>query len=144
MARKGKSTGLPSGTWVERDLFTGRAFLSLRGVAPQLLINILGKRDRQKVIDRKGKKDHAWVNLNNLTMTYKELLAMGVSQPRATRGFDELLAKGFLTIIKKGGAYQKDKTVYGLSEKWRFWEPGEVIETRDADVRRGFQGNNRN
>ena len=42
---KSKHIGRGKGTFVERELFESPAFIALSGVAPQMLIYILGKRD---------------------------------------------------------------------------------------------------
>jgi hypothetical protein len=147
MAKRKK---LPTGTWVERELFNSEAFWNLRGKAPQLLIRFLGKRKQAPQKDHKGNKKVDWVNLQSLTMTYKELENMfydpaldehfGLTQPTITRAIDELLAKGFIEVVNPGGAYQQDKAVYALSKKWTWWKPGMVQSRRKRDVRRGFQG----
>ena len=133
MARKKKRRFKVSpGTWLTRELFESRAFLSLRGFAPQLLILILGKRN----IDY----NHDCLNCDSLTMTYAELVnKYGITQPRATRAFDELLAKGFLEVKHQGGRCQSDRNIYSLSERWTFWSPGVVFQERKRDVKRGFQ-----
>ncbi|MFH7326615.1 hypothetical protein [Desulfurivibrio sp. C05AmB] len=153
---KKKSRKMQPGTWLERDLFTSPAFLELGGFAPQLLILFLGKRD----IDPNTK---VVVNRDNITMTFIELEQFyerrekqlkdqgsgtlaplpkgGIKRPRITRALDQLLAHGFIRIIRRGGAYKKDKTIYGLTEDWRFWRPGTVIRSREPDTRRlGYNG----
>jgi hypothetical protein len=133
-----KRIGRGKGTFVERDLFESDAFWRLGGAAPQMLIYLLGKRE----FWRTGKKDNqkCCVNADNLTLSYKELGKLGVTQPRATRGFDELLAKGFITIAHAGGGCQKDQNVYALSNKWMFWKKGTIFSERPDVVKRGFQG----
>lgn len=139
------------GTWIDRDLFYSRAFLELSGFAPQLLILFLGK--------RKISKDKTVINKDNITMTYAELeklylkheskglasasdnLPKGISRPRIVRALDNLLAHGFIRIMKRGGAYQQDKSIYGLVEDWRLWRPGTVFLKREPDKRqRGYNG----
>ena len=150
----GHKPKLPPGTWVERDLFLSKAFWSLKGAAPQLLMIFLGKRMRKNVQEKKGNKNYKWINLNNITVTYKELEnlwfdprkvlmpreAKGISQPRITRALDELLAKGFIEVVNPGGAYQQDKAVYALIDKWQRWSRGTVFSKRKTDVHRGWQG----
>lgn len=127
------------GTWVERDIFIGQAFLNLRGKSSQILIIFLGKRIFIKVKSKKAKKSLC-TNENHITFTYKEAEALGFSKPQFTRAIDDLLAKGFIKIVHQGGAFKKDKTIYGLSENWRLWKPGIVFECRKRDcVKRGFQ-----
>lgn len=131
MGKKKKRKAAP-GTWIVRELFESRAFLSLKGFAPQLLILILAKRD----IDHQ----HHCLNCDSLHMTYAMLdKKYGITTPRAIRAFDELLAKGFLEVKHRGGRCQQDKNVYALSEQWQWWSPGTIFERRKRDIRRGFQ-----
>lgn len=130
----------PPGTWIERDLFISKAYISLKGVAPQLLTLILGKR-KFETQGRKGKQKRICVNGDCLSFTYIEGLEYGITKPRFTKAINELLAKGFITIIHQGGAYRQDKSLYGLCEKWQIWKPGIVFEKRKPDtIKRGFQG----
>jgi hypothetical protein len=150
MARK-KGKKAPPGTWLERDLFTSRAYLELTGFAPQLLVLFLAKRDMSS--------DRLVRNKDTITLTFLELeniyhrhetqgqqafrgnLPRGISRPRIVRAIDSLLAHGFIRIIRRGGAYQQDKTVYGLVEDWRLWRSGIVCGTRGPDTRqRGYNG----
>jgi hypothetical protein len=148
-AKKGKKAA--PGTWVERDLFNSRAYLELTGFAPQLLILFLGKRDISS--------DRLVRNKDAITMTFAELegfylsheskglrglredLPKGISRPRIVRAIDGLLSHGFIRIVRRGGAYQQDKTVYGLVDDWRLWQPGNAIRTREPDTRAmGYNG----
>jgi hypothetical protein len=145
-----KRNGYGSGTMIETSMFLSQAFLSLgqRGTSKvvsscsvQFLILLLGKRQFSKK-DRKGSKSWECVNCKSLTLTYKELEARGICQQKGTRCKDELLAKGFIEIIHQGGAYDKDKTVFGLVEDYLHWRPeNPPIRVREQrDVKRGFQG----
>jgi hypothetical protein len=132
-----KHIGSGRGTFVERDLFESSAFIELSGVAPQMLIYILGKRIFKK--PNKRSKTRTCENEDHLTFSYIELKKLGITQPRGTRGFDELLAKGFITIKHHGGGYQKDQNVYALSNQWLLWKKGIVFEKRPKVLKRGFQ-----
>ena len=130
MAKK-KRNYAPSGTWTPREIIMSRAFNELGGFAPQLLIHFLLKRD----MDHK----HNVKNKNSITMTYLELTNLfgekeGITKNRVIRAIDELLAKGFIKIIRPGGNVQGDKTIYGLSEDWRWWTKGQVINERNSRV----------
>jgi len=144
-----KSNGYGSGTFLDGCLFLSPAFLSLghRGTSPkvsccsaQVLILFYGKR-QFSTVGKKGVKGKPFrADDNKFTLTYKELEARGISQTRATRGFDELLAKGFIEIVHQGGCFDKDKTVYGLSDDYKKWRPGHPpIRERIRDIKRGFQ-----
>ena len=127
------------GTFVERELFESRAFLSLTGFAPQLLILILGKRQFETQ-GRKGKEKRICKNCNKLNVTYAEFKnKFGITQPRMTRAINQLLEKGFLSIVHPGGMYRKDKAIYSLSTNWVIWQPGMTFESRVKEsVNRGF------
>jgi hypothetical protein len=127
------------GTFVERELFESKAFLALKGAAPQVLVLFLGKRWFEK-IGRKGKEKRVCTNCSELVFTYIEAeKKYKVTKSRFSRAIDDLLAKGFISVEHKGGGYQKDKSVYALSDQWRIWEPGEVIEKRKKEnVQRGY------
>ena len=130
---------LSLGTWVERDLFESKAYLSLKGFAPQLLVLFLAKRRFQQH-GRKGKEKKICVNCDSLTFAYVEARRKyGITKSRFSRAIDELLAKGFITIVHHGGAFKQDKSIYALSDNWMLWQPGMVFETREkARVQRGF------
>lgn len=139
-----KTSNVGSGTWVESEMFESKAFLSLKGFAPQLLILLLGYRDFEPVTKaerKKGRKRGACKNCDSLTFTYiKAEKDYGITKPRLTRAFDELLAKGFIKVKYQGGARKQDKSIYSLLEKWRLWKPGIVFEKRERDsVQRGFR-----
>jgi hypothetical protein len=135
MGKKYKS----GGTFIEREMFESRAFLSLKGFAPQLLILILGKR-QFATHGRKGKQKRVCINCDKLNITYTEFKnKYGITQPRMTRAIDQLLAKGFLSIVNPGGTFRQDKAVYKLSDNWTLWRPGMVFESREREsVARGF------
>jgi len=136
MARKYKS---PPGTWFEREMFESKAYLSLRGFAPQLLVLFLSKR-QFKNHGRKGKEKKICVNCDSLRFTFIEAKKkFGITISRFIRAIDELLAKGFITIIHQGGGYKQDQSIYALSDKWMLWQPNIVFETRKKEsVQRGF------
>lgn len=131
---KPKHIGKGKGTFIERDLFESPAFIALSGAAPQMLIYILGER---KFVQTG--KSRICVNSNEIKLSYIELANLGITQPRATRGFDELLAKGFIKLIHHGGGCQKDQSVYGLSNQYLLWKKGTVFSKRPNVLKKGFQ-----
>lgn len=144
MANKRRGKFSP-GTWLEKEMAMSRAYLELSGFAPQLLVLFLLKRDFKNKVCRNGKQiTMTYAELENIYNQGKEernLLKDGVSRPRIIRALDDLLAKGFLEIVRRGGAFQQDKTVYGLTDDWRYWRPGQTVRTREKDTRkRGYQG----
>ena len=137
MSRKKK---FGSGTFVERDLYMSRAFHALKGFAPQLLIIFLGKR-------KINKNTKEVMNGDEITMTLKELENIynrgkpvkpgqkkksdGIERKRIYRALDELLAKGFIKIVYRGGNIQGDRTVYALTNDWVLWRSGQVVRKRE-------------
>ena len=143
LASHKKGWGYGKWTRIETEMYTSKAWLSLGATSCKILILFLGKRRLIFPKDRKGNKG-AMVceNCDKLTMTYIELESppFNFTRPRIVRAFDELLAKGFITIVDPGGAYQKHKAVYALSDLWRQWTPGaSPFHRRMRDAKRGFQ-----
>jgi hypothetical protein len=140
------------GTWVERDLFTSRAYLELTGFASQLLILFLSKRDMsnpERIVKNKDAITMTFLELEKIYASYesrglrdvRQNLPKGITRPRIVRAIDKLLTHGFLRVVHRGGAYKKDKTVYSLVDDWRLWQPGITFSTRKPDTRqRGYNG----
>jgi hypothetical protein len=130
---------LPPGTWIEREMFDSEAYSALTGYAPQLLTLVLAKRQFENH-GRKGKQKHVCINGNSLNITYTEFKnRYGITQPRMTRAIDQLLEKGFLSIVHPGGTFRKDKAVFALSTNWIIWQAGMVFEVREKEnIERGF------
>jgi hypothetical protein len=131
----GRRKKAPSGTWVTREMIMSKAFTSLSGNAKQVLLMFLAKRDMTK--------RHVCSNCDSLTMTYLELENMhgeadGMARGTITYSIEQLLARGFIRLIRQGGGYQKDKSVYGLTDDWRFWVPGSVIRSRTKGRSYGY------
>ena len=129
----------PPGTWVERDLSKSKAFISLKGLAPQVLVLFLGKR-HMKLIKHGKREEWICTNCDDLNFTYIEAeKEYGITKSRFRRAIGELLAKGFISIAHRGGGYKQDKSIYALSNNWMMWQPGTVFETRKkVKVQRGF------
>lgn len=135
--KKGKA---PSGTWISRELYTSRAFWALSGTAKGMLILFLSKRDMSK--------NHEVLNRHNITLTYLGLENLfncnygekpkGLSRGSISRGISDLMAKGFVEIVRQGGAYQNDKTIYGLTDEWKWWSPGTVFRERQIGKNSGY------
>ena len=107
---------LPGKIWIDRGMLESKAYLSLTGFALQLLIMVLGKRRFEKQ-GRKGKEKWVLLNGDQINITYTEFKReYGVTQPKLTRAIDQLLEKGFLTLVHPGGTYRHDKAIFALSD----------------------------
>ena len=141
MSRKRKKGKAKPGTWVTREMLNSKAFWALSSTAKGMLFQFLLKRDMDK--------NHTLLNGNNITLTYKELEAIhgenldgspcGLARGSITRGFKDLLEKGFIKIVRQGGAYHKDKTIYGLTHEWEYWQPGAVIREKQPGKKAGYE-----
>lgn len=150
--------GYGRGTFVDASIFLSPAWMSLgcpqtgptiSSCSCQVLMLLLGKRKFGYVKDRHGQKVWQRTDDNRFTLTYKELETRFISAKRATRAIDELLHKGFIEIIDPGGAFNKHKAVYALTDDFLKWRPGDPrksippdppVRKRTRDVPRGFQG----
>ena len=131
---------------MDRSLIHSEAFLSLKGVSPQVLMLFLSKRRFEKQ-GRKGKERWVCTNLSEIEFTYMEAAKKyGISNPRFTRAIDDLVRKGFLEIVHQGGGYRHDKTVYALSDRWEKYGTGDFQQCeRPRDpVQRGYRKSKRN
>jgi len=130
------------GTYIEKEMYESEAFLSLTGIAPQLLILFLGKRF---IVTRRSKKKkiRECLNCDNIVFTYIEAKEKyGITMRRFTKARDELLAKGFIKRKNPGGGFKKDKAVYALSNQWCLWHSGMVFVKREKiTIQKGFLNN---
>jgi hypothetical protein len=124
-------------TSIETDMVMSKAHWSLNGSCKNLLMLFLLKR---KLRFQKGKVPTC-INPDEICMTYKELESppFEYHPERIRRNLKTLLARGFIKIVHQGGAFKKDKTIYGISENWQMWEPGKDFSPKKRDVRRGYQ-----
>lgn len=125
-------------TSIETDMVISKAYWSLNGSCKNLLMLFLLKR---KLRFQKGKVPTC-INPDQICMTYKELQSppFDCHPEQIRRNLKTLLARGFIKIVYQGGAYQRDKTIYGISDNWRIWQPGKDFSPKKKDVNRGYQG----
>ena len=134
----------PPGTWVLREMIKSAAFLGLIRKAPHALLVFLSKRQFQ-LVGRNGKKSYRTVNGEDITFSYLEAEEKyGISKKQFSNAIDQLLERGFIKIVHLGGRCRTDQTVYGLSEEWRTWTPGQVCETRPVSETRGWRKKKKN
>lgn len=118
------------------------AYQSLTATGFRLLSYVLLQLRMEKIKGR-SKSQHRWicVNRNEIKLLYPTLSKEPYLIPERsiTRGIDELLSKGFITVVEQGGSKKGHASIYGLSEKYLDWKPGdEPVETRRPFSARGF------
>jgi hypothetical protein len=126
---------------LEKKMVRSKAWLSLKGVAPQMYLIFRTKCRMEKT--KFGKREE-WVILNNgeITFTYREAKQnFGITSSRFARGLDELIGKGFIDIIETGQGIHRLTTKYAISERWRKYNTDEfvTIKREKGHFKPGFQ-----
>lgn len=103
-------------TCLPNDLIESKVFLELSGKSLQVYIFFLKRR-------KMAKKGSEWrcENGRGLTLTYSDAKRMGIPTETFRRCIHMLHGVGLLDIVRHGGGTEKRETVYGLSERWRFY-----------------------
>jgi len=132
---------------VEKALLRSEAFRSLSGAAMTVYFDFRMK-CRIKIMKQRNGRQKERVILNNgaLEYSYSEAEKKGITRSRFMRAIDALVERGFIDIAHSGSGGRKgDKSLYGISERWRkFGTPDFVCAGRPRDRRqgRGFQKGN--
>jgi len=127
----------PGQVAVERDLIMSSAFLSLTGMAPQVLLLFLSCRkfERRKT-HKKKRGEWICINADELSFTYAQAESLGINGKRFVRAIDQLVEKGFLNIAHSGGVIRGDVSLYEVSERWKLYGTKEFQPaTRPKDDR---------
>ena len=127
---------------LDRELLASPAFRSLSRTAMLVYLDFLGKRKIRKIGKPKMPKI---LNNGEITYYYSEATKKGISRVRFRNALDELIEKGFIDLVHQGTGYhtgtgyQRDKSLYGLSERWRdYGTPSFIKKTRPKDIRDGL------
>lgn len=124
----------------ERCLFESQAFRGLSGTAKTVYFDFRLKCQLTKLKTPHGRKKE-WVITNNgkIQYCYSEAQKRGITRPRFQRAIDELVQKGFIDIHHSGqGGRKGDKSLYGISDRWRAWGTDNFVEKkRTKDTRKG-------
>ncbi len=124
MAKKPRQS---AGIYVSRGLLQSRAFLSLRGKAPQVLLLFFTKRRVQRLRrpDARGNRFEV-VNNGEIVFTYREARRRyGIGKSAFTRAIDALVRRGFISVTHAGGGLKGDCSKYAISDRWRKWGTAE-------------------
>ena len=107
-------------------LYLSPAFLSLNKNAIKTLIALLSR-------SRPG-NGHLETSYNELQKIYH------INRSRIPTAIDELLAKGFVSMIHHGGTGKGDRNLFALSDNFLSWKPGmEPFETRPKREKLEFE-----
>ena len=93
-----------------------------------------------KLIPIKAGRGKEWSIINNgeLIFTYTEAKdRFGIAKSTFRNSIDQLVNLGFIDIAHQGGAYNKDPSKYGISDRWREYGKEEFIKkSRKKDTRK--------
>ena len=118
---------------IDRALFKSNAWLSLTGIAPQILTLFLLRRQMVQANRKKGRNNWVCTNNGELVFTYVDAKEKyGILQSRFIRAIDDLIDHGFLDIATPANSLIKQPTKYGLSERWKKYDTPEFKEVSRA------------
>jgi len=104
---------------VSCQMLESAAFRKLSASGIRVLLRFLQKRTWSKTGSRKRK---IVFNDDDLVFTYEEAMHhMGISSSQYHTIIKKLVEMGFIDLKHQGGAYGRDYSRYGLSERWRHY-----------------------
>lgn len=144
MPKKHHSCPFQKGTFITKDLLLSKAYLDLSKHGRLILTLFLLKRQMPgNFKTRKGIPKDTVLNNGELELSYKELTSVGLESKQASRGFSDVIEKGFVTMTGRGGKGKKSYNLYKLISDWKDYgtddfEPRERIKS----VGYGYCANN--
>ena len=126
---------------LEIKLGYSEAYMSLGNPAHRIMTFVLFKLRWSDMSPRSNKSKWVCTNKDSFQLPYADLKKRPCKlvSSSITRGIDELLAKGFIKITEQGGSAKGHASIYGLSEAYLQWKPGdEPISVRRPFAKRGF------
>ncbi len=129
---------------IEKELLKSDAFRDLPRAAYTVYMDFRMKCRITTVKGRSGrKKERIILNNGELEYCYSEAEKNGITRPRFMKAIDALVERGLIDIAHSGSGGRKgDKSLYGISERWRLFGTKDFIPAKRAkDNRqgRGFQ-----
>lgn len=129
------------GIFVEKSVLKSKVFRSLNNTSMVVYFDFLMKRKMGPPVGKQGRSG-VWQILNNgeIEYTYSEAENnKGISRQSFANALTELVEKGFIDITHAGqGGTKGDKSLYAISERWKYFETAKFIKkTRAKDTRQG-------
>lgn len=119
---KKHSCPFQKGTFIEKDILLSTAFLSLSKHGKTILLMLLLKRQFNR--PSKNNRSRGMLVLTNngtLELSYKELKSYGLNENQSARGFSDVIEKGFVRMMERGGKGKKSYNKYSLTDDWVFY-----------------------
>jgi hypothetical protein len=121
------------------QLFVSDAFRSLKPASRDILALIYFE-VKLTSAKKRGKYTPVILNRDNIKAPYVEIQErLGYSKKTIWTAFKEILAHGFLEVVENGGGCKGDCKVYKISEKWREWKQGQIINEIGKNGKIGWQ-----
>lgn len=125
------------------QLFVSAAFRDLKPSAKDILQLIYFEIEMTSQ-KKRGKYIPVITNRNNIKLPYEEIMERtGYGKKAVWTAFKDILAHGFIEVVHHGGGTKGDLNIYGITEDWRKWEPGQVIRELGRNGKVGWQSQNK-
>ncbi len=99
--------------FIEWEILESAAFRELSATGIQVLLRFLQKRKWTKM-----RKKRVYEN-SGLVFTYAEAAEMGIKNTTFYKSLMRLIEVGFIDLEHQGGCFEKDRSLYSISERWR-------------------------
>ena len=134
-------------TWIERELLESHTYDSLSNTSKIVLAKFFLKRQTKKIKGRN--RCNTWPITNNgkIEFTYLEAEEKwGISKKRFAKALKELVRKGVIDVVYLGGAYQRDRSKFAISDRWKKYgrDDFEIIAWPEDTVQRGYRNPRKN
>jgi len=127
-------------SYMTYQVFMSPAFRDLKPAAKDILIQIYFEIEMSSAKSRSKKYTPTVTNRYDIKLTYREIKSrLGYSEKTIWTSFKQMLANGFLKVIKHGGGGKGDIQIYGITEDWRKWKKGQEIRTIQKNGKIGRQ-----
>lgn len=128
---------------ITNSMLQSEAFNALSASAIKILLHTLTQQYWENTAKAREKPRWVCSNKDSIKIPYIKFrnVPYNMSNMTITRAIDSLLARGFITIVAKGGVIgEGHMTKYGAVTHWERWAEGAPpIELREKSKRAGFQ-----
>ena len=135
-----KLTSIKFPKYLSYHLFCSDAFRDIRPATREILILIYFEIEFPSSKGQGKKYRPTLLNRDDIKLPYDEIKdRLKYSHKTIWISFKEAFEHGFLEAVKNGGGSKGDCKIYKISEKWRAWEPGQIITEIGKNGKIGWQ-----
>jgi len=129
-------------SYLTYELFNSKAFRALKPATRDILILVYFEIKMTSSKKRSQKYTPIITNREDIKLPYAEIeKRLGYHHKTIWEAFKDIFSKGFLEVIKNGGGSKGDVKIYKISEKWRGWKKGQIINEIGKNGKIGWQKN---